>query len=151
MPISNVKQLCTPSAFVTSDSLVEQVAQIDDFAAGKIDGRKFFRRNYFGGISRRAWSCWSNEASSVSTARARMERSTSQAMGCGKTHSLIAFGLLASDPALPREVASKLTGADGFGAARVVIFNGHQNPETLLWGWPTSSASPMPRSSSAST
>src|SRR5208282_546557 len=58
-----------------------------------------------------------------------------QAMGGGKTHSLIAFGLLASDPALRREIAPKLTGADDFGAARVVIFNGHQNPETLLWGY----------------
>ena len=58
-----------------------------------------------------------------------------QAMGGGKTHSLIAFGLLASDPALRREVAAGITGADGFGAAKVVIFNGHQNPETLLWGY----------------
>jgi hypothetical protein len=32
MPIATVKQLCTPSAIVTSDSLVEQVAQIEDFA-----------------------------------------------------------------------------------------------------------------------
>ena len=24
---------------------------------------------------------------------------------------------------------------DDFGAAKVVIFNGHQNPETLLWGY----------------
>ena len=42
MPISSVKQLCIPSALVTSDSLVEQVAQIDDFADGRIDGRSFF-------------------------------------------------------------------------------------------------------------
>jgi len=32
---------------VKSDSLVEQVAQIEDFAAGNIDGRAFFQRNYF--------------------------------------------------------------------------------------------------------
>ena len=47
MSIATVKQLCTPSAIVTSDSLVEQVAQIEDFAPGKVDGREFFRRNYF--------------------------------------------------------------------------------------------------------
>jgi hypothetical protein len=47
MPIATVKQLCTPSATVKSDSLVEQVAQIEDFATGKIDGREFFRRNHF--------------------------------------------------------------------------------------------------------
>jgi hypothetical protein len=47
MPIATVKELCTPNALVTSDSLVEQVAQIEDFAGGRIDGREFFRRNYF--------------------------------------------------------------------------------------------------------
>ncbi len=35
MPIATVKQLCTPSAVVTGDSLVEQVAQIEDFIAGR--------------------------------------------------------------------------------------------------------------------
>src|ERR1700674_5251560 len=47
MPIATVRELCTPNALVTSDSLVEQVAQIEDFASRRIDGREFFRRNYF--------------------------------------------------------------------------------------------------------
>jgi hypothetical protein len=47
MPIATVKQLCVPSAIVKSDSLVEQVAQIEDFASGRVDGRAFFQRNYF--------------------------------------------------------------------------------------------------------
>ena len=58
-----------------------------------------------------------------------------QAMGGGKTHSLIAFGLLASDPALRKEVLPRLTSGGEFGAAKVVIFNGHQNPDSLLWGY----------------
>jgi hypothetical protein len=57
-----------------------------------------------------------------------------QAMGGGKTHSLIAFGLLASDPGLRREVVPSISAGNDFGAAKVVIFNGHQNPENLLWG-----------------
>jgi hypothetical protein len=47
MAIATVKQLCTPSPLVASDSLAEQVAQLEDFGLGKIDGRVFFRRNYF--------------------------------------------------------------------------------------------------------
>jgi hypothetical protein len=43
MPIATVKELCTPNALVNSDSLVEQVAQIEDFAGGRIDGGEFFR------------------------------------------------------------------------------------------------------------
>jgi predicted AAA+ superfamily ATPase len=47
MSIETVSQLCRPSAAVTSDSLVEQVAQIEDLARGKVDGSEFFRRNHF--------------------------------------------------------------------------------------------------------
>lgn len=132
MPISSIKQLCVPSALVTSDSLVEQVAQIDDFADGRIDGREFFRRNYFtDGLKLLVKRGFDRLAGKSEDGAFYL----TQAMGGGKTHSLIAFGLLASDPALRREVAAGITGADGFGAAKVVIFNGHQNPETLLWGY----------------
>ncbi|MCB1501366.1 MAG: DUF499 domain-containing protein [Bauldia sp.] len=132
MPVATVKQLCTPSSLVTSDSLVEQVAQIEDFASGKINGKEFFRRNYFTDGLRRL----------VERGFERLGGKTddgafylTQAMGGGKTHSLIAFGLLASDPALRKEVLPRLTSGGEFGAAKVVIFNGHQNPDSLLWGY----------------
>ncbi|MGH7087237.1 MAG: hypothetical protein ACREFN_19885, partial [Acetobacteraceae bacterium] len=57
-----------------------------------------------------------------------------QATGGGKTRSLIALGLLASEPGLRREVVPEIASGAAFGAARVVVFSGHQNPETLLWG-----------------
>ncbi|MGH7715292.1 MAG: DUF499 domain-containing protein, partial [Vulcanimicrobiaceae bacterium] len=115
-----------------SDSLVEQVAQIDDLAAGKIQGREFFRRNYFTSglelLVRRGFDRLAGKSEDGAFY-------LTQAMGGGKTHSLIAFGLLASDPGLRREIVPKLASGDEFGAAKVVIFNGHQNPETLLWGY----------------
>src|SRR5271169_6234351 len=132
MPIETVSRLCTPNAVVTSDSLVEQVAQIEDLAAGKVDGREFFRRNHFtDGLQRLVERGFERLAGRTDDGAFYL----TQAMGGGKTHSLIAFGLLAADPDLRREVAPKLTGVDGFGAAKVVIFNGHQNPDTLLWGY----------------
>ena len=132
MSIATVKQLCSPSSTVTSDSLVEQVAQIEDLALGKVDGRDFFRRNHFTvglellvrrGFERLAGK--SDDGAFYLT----------QAMGGGKTHSLIALGLLAADPTLRREIVPNVSSGDEFGSAKVVIFNGHQNPETLLWGY----------------
>src|SRR6516164_5987574 len=132
MPIATVKQLCVPSAVVKSDSLVEQVAQIEDFASLKVDGRAFFRRNYFTqglelliarGFERLAGR--SEDGAFYLT----------QAMGGGKTHSLIAFGLLAANPELRSEVVPRIRAGAEFGVAKVVIFNGHQNPENLLWGF----------------
>ena len=57
-----------------------------------------------------------------------------QAMGGGKTHSLLAFGLLAADPTLRKQVLPSSNAGAAFDAAQVVIFSGHQNPESLLWG-----------------
>jgi hypothetical protein len=132
MPIETVKQLCTANAVVTSDSLVEQVAQIEDLGTPKVDGREFFRRNYFtDGLDRLVRRGFDRLAGKSEDGAFYL----TQAMGGGKTHSLIAFGLLASDPALRREVVPKISAGNDFGAAKVVIFNGHQNPDNLLWGY----------------
>lgn len=132
MAIATIKQLCTPNAIVTGDGLVEQVAQIDDLAKGKVDGREFFRRNHFTAgldlLVKRGFDRLSGKSEDGAFY-------LTQAMGGGKTHSLIAFGLLASDPALRREIVPKIASGNDFGAAKLVIFNGHQNPETLLWGY----------------
>ena len=119
MPVATVKQLCTPSSLVTSDSLVEQVAQIEDFASGKINGEEFFRRNYFtDGLRRLVERGFERLAGKTDDGAFYL----TQAMGGGKTHSLIAFGLLAADPKLRKEVLPRLTTGNEFGAAKVVIF-----------------------------
>lgn len=131
MPIAAIKQLCSPSALVKSDSLVEQVAQIEALAAGEIDGREFFRRNFFTDglklLVRRGFDRLAGRSEDGAFY-------LTQAMGGGKTHSLIALGLVAQDPALRREVTPTITSGGEFGAAKVVIFSGLQNPDTLLWG-----------------
>ena len=132
MPIETVRVLCRPSAAVTSDSLVEQVAQIEDLARGKIDGREFFRRNHFtDGLNRLVDRGFERLAGRTDDGAFYL----TQAMGGGKTHSLLAFGLLAADPELRREVVPRIQAGKSFGVAKVVIFNGHQNPDNLLWGF----------------
>ncbi len=94
---------------VTSDSLVEQVAQIEDLIAKPpIDGREFFRRNYFTSglelLVRRGFDRLAGQAQDGAFC-------LTQPMGGGKTHSLIAFGLLAADPALRREIVPSISSA----------------------------------------
>jgi predicted AAA+ superfamily ATPase len=48
----------------------------------------------------------------------------SQAMGGGKTHSMIALGLLAKDPELRKKVLGENNPAPNLGRCRVVGFNG---------------------------
>jgi len=86
MAIATVKQLCAPNAVVTSDSLVEQVAQLDDFASGKIEGREFFRHNDFTvGLELLVKRGFERVAGKTDDGAFYL----TQAMGGGKSHSLI--------------------------------------------------------------
>ncbi len=59
----------------------------------------------------------------------------SQAMGGGKTHTMIALGLLAKEPPLRRRILAEEKLADEFsGVARVVAITGRRNPAHYLWG-----------------
>ena len=131
MPIATVKQLCKPSPIVTSDSLVEQVAQLENFGELAKSGSDFFKRNYFtDGLKRLVERGFERLAGRSDEGSFYL----TQAMGGGKTHSLLAFGLLAADPTLRKQVFPNSAAGGAFGAAKVVIFSGHQNPESLLWG-----------------
>jgi hypothetical protein len=119
---------------VTSDSLVEQVAQLEKFdqvVKNDRDAREFFRRNYFtSGLNRLIEQGFARLAG-------RSEQGSfylTQAMGGGKTHSLLAFGLLAANPRLRKDVLNGSQAQTDYGPANVVIFSGLQSPENLLWG-----------------
>jgi hypothetical protein len=57
-----------------------------------------------------------------------------QAMGGGKTHIMIGFGLLASNPILRSKLINVIPYQSEFSITRVVAFNGRNNPETYFWG-----------------
>lgn len=130
MSIVTIKAACFPSAEVTNPNLVEQVASLEDLAHGKIDADAFFQRNHFTEGLRRLVQTGVERLAGRSDTGAYY---LTQAMGGGKTHALIVFGLLATRPDLRRRVLPNLPHDDAAGA-RVVLFNGHQNPRNLLWG-----------------
>lgn len=57
-----------------------------------------------------------------------------QAMGGGKTHIMIGFGLLAKDNVLRKNKIGDIPYQENFGNAKVAAFNGRNNPETYFWG-----------------
>lgn len=57
-----------------------------------------------------------------------------QAMGGGKTHLLIGFGLLAKHESLRRRHCGDMLHATAFDAADTVAFNGRNNPDHFFWG-----------------
>ena len=59
----------------------------------------------------------------------------SQAMGGGKTHNMIALGLLAKNPALRSKILGKGGQGSRLGAIRVIGFNGRESDAKFdIWG-----------------
>jgi len=57
-----------------------------------------------------------------------------QAMGGGKTHLMVGFGLLAKNSSLRESQIGTVPYQSDFGSARIAAFNGRNNPLTYFWG-----------------
>jgi len=57
-----------------------------------------------------------------------------QAMGGGKTHLMVGFGLLAKDASLREAQIGSMPYQSGFDVAKIAAFNGRNNPSTYFWG-----------------
>ena len=124
---------CTPRPSVFAADRRATVLSLDTFLKGQVGGAPFFAENFFTNgmhtLVDRAFRhlIGSNAGSSVFR--------LSQAMGGGKTHSMIALGLLARDSELRNEVLGQDNPAPRLAPCRVVGFNG-RNTDTVggIWG-----------------
>jgi len=131
-----LNQLCTPRPSVFSADRRATVLSLDTFLKGEVEGGAFFEENYFTNgmlaLVERAFRHLSGSGAGSSVFQ------LSQAMGGGKTHSMIALGLLARDPSLRQEVCSQIEGgnpAPNLGSCQVVGFNGRSTDATGgIWG-----------------
>lgn len=57
-----------------------------------------------------------------------------QAMGGGKTHLMVGFGLLAKDARLRESLIGYMPYQSDFDSAKIAAFNGRNNPHTYFWG-----------------
>jgi hypothetical protein len=57
-----------------------------------------------------------------------------QAMGGGKTHLIVGFGLLAKDISIRRILISEIPYNQDFTSAKIAAFNGRNNPPSYMWG-----------------
>lgn len=128
-----LKQACTPRQSVFNKDRRDVVLDISDLLEGKIDGEDFFDENFTTSgmktLLEKTFSRLDGTSDQASTFL------LTQAMGGGKTHNMIALGLLASNPSLREEVL----GADGPGSklskVKVIGFTGRQSDAPLgIWG-----------------
>lgn len=128
-----LKTLCTPRPTVFASDRRATVLNLDTFLKGQVHGGEFFEENHFTAgmltlVDRALRHMAGKEAGSSVFF-------LSQAMGGGKTHSMIGLGLLARDPDLRRRFLDEKDSYPRLGRCRVVGFNGRNSDAPGgIWG-----------------
>lgn len=124
---------CKPRLSVFVADRRATVLSLDSFLKGHVHGSDFFKENYFTAGMETLVDRSFRHLSGIGAGSSVFL--LSQAMGGGKTHSMIALGLLAQDPQLRNSVLEGNNPAPNLGKCRVAGFNG-RNTDVAggIWG-----------------
>ncbi len=129
--VKTVRDACELQENALSIKLSDQIEQLDELIGEEEDGQAFFERTY---ITQGMHDLISEGMARLAGASSQGVFHLKQAMGGGKTHLLVGFGLLAKHPALRAKYVAGLTHADAFDNAAIAAFNGRNNPDYFFWG-----------------
>ena len=131
--MKTVKQACTPRAGVFDPSRRDTVLDLGDLADGRIDPGEFFAENH---VTEGMRTLLAEGFRRLEGKSAQGVFKLTQAMGGGKTHNLLALGLLAKHPEQRAAVMGGFHTPDpGLGPVRVVAFSGRESDAPLgIWG-----------------
>lgn len=129
----SLKTLCQPRPVIFDPQKRDTVLDLGDLIAGRIDPDAFFEENYVTeGMKTLLEYTFKRLEGKSEQGVFRLK----QAMGGGKTHNLIALGLLAKHPALRPKVMGSFYDPDpALGEVKVIAFSGRETDTPLgLWG-----------------
>jgi len=129
----SIHSLCKPRQSVFAADRRATVLNLDTFLKGQVDGAAFFEENFFTNgmltLVDRAFRHLGGSGAGSSVFQ------LSQAMGGGKTHSMIALGLLAQNSTLRQQILGDKNPASNLGHCRVAGFNGRSTDAPGgIWG-----------------
>jgi len=130
--VKSLFDLCRPRDSVFDERKRDDVLDLTDLAGNRIVASEFFEENFM----------TEGMKLLIETAFKRFQRKSqtgliklTQAMGGGKTHSMIALGLLARKPGLAEEVMGKGILDNTYGSLKVVAFTGRESDARYgIWG-----------------
>ncbi len=129
--MKTVRDACQVESKALSIKLSDQIEQLDELITTEVDGTQFFEKTK---ITAGMQGLIGEGISRLAGASAQAVFHLKQAMGGGKTHLLVGFGLLAKHPALRQKYCSGVLYADAFTTANIAAFNGRNNPDHFFWG-----------------
>ena len=130
--IKPIKQACKFNPGVRDYRMPDAIENLADLISDEGDGREFFSRNH---VTQGMAQLFREGLLRLSGASDQAVFELNQAMGGGKTHLMIALGLLARHEHLrPEVLLTDLADRLDFGEARIAAFNGRNNPDNYIWG-----------------
>ena len=131
--MKTVKQACTPRASVFDPARRDTVLDLTDLVDGRIDPAEFFAENH---VTEGMKTLLAEGFRRLEGKSAQGVFKLTQAMGGGKTHNLLALGLLAKHPEHRAGVMGGFYApAPELGPVRVVAFSGRESDAPLgVWG-----------------
>ena len=132
--MQTVRDLCEPHPNVLRSDPepdIEDISEVLEAAAQ--DAAAFFARNHVTGGMRAMFEL------GIARLDGRSDQAVytlTQAMGGGKTHLMVAFGLVAKSASLRTKVLDEagIKAPNGFGDAKVVALSGRNPTDNFIWG-----------------
>ena len=129
--MKTVRDACQLQPNALSIKLSDQIEQLDELIHAEGDGSAFFEKTH---ITQGMQDLITEGIARLAGASGQAIFHLKQAMGGGKTHLLVGFGLLAKHPSLRKTHCSGMPNASAFGSANIAAFNGRNNPDHFFWG-----------------
>jgi predicted AAA+ superfamily ATPase len=129
--VKTVRDACELQSNALSIKLSDQIEQLDQLITAEGDGTEFFGKTQ---ITQGMQDLISEGIARLAGASSQAVFHLKQAMGGGKTHLLVGFGLLAKHPELRKAHCGGTLYGSAFGSARTAAFNGRNNPDHFFWG-----------------
>jgi predicted AAA+ superfamily ATPase len=129
--MKTVRDACQLQPNALSIKLSDQVEQLDELIHADGNGAAFFAKTH---ITQGMQDLIAEGMARLAGNSAQAIFHLKQAMGGGKTHLLVGFGLLAKNPDLRKTHCAGVAHANAFGAADIAAFNGRNNPDHFFWG-----------------
>ena len=126
--MQTVRDACQLQPNALSITLSDQIEQLDELITAEGDGTRFFEKTY---ITQGMQDLISEGMARLAGVSTQGVFHLKQAMGGGKTHLLVGFGLLAKHPALRKQYCGGLPYAQAFDVADIAAFNQDLNATIL--------------------
>jgi len=129
--MKTVRDACKLQPNALTIKLSDQIEQLDELIHAEGDGTAFFEKTF---ITQGMQDLITEGVARLAGVSTQAVFHLKQAMGGGKTHLLVGFGLLAKHPALRKKHCGGDANSQMFGIARVAAFNGRNSPPHFFWG-----------------